>query len=462
VLAETNGRRYADPADAMKIRLTSDKLIIFSYFTSVILVGTFVLILPGAYGGKEGLTLVDALFTATSAVCVTGLTTVGTDSFSLGGQAAILVMIQLGGLGLITFTTLLIMVPRRKISLFTRGIVREFSIDEIEHDPRRIMRNIINVTLAAEAVGALSLWIAFARNGVDRPLFSALFHSVSAFCNAGFSTFSRNLKDFVRDSHVVLTIAVLVVIGGLGFVVVEDVFKVALRLKRRLAFYSGTVLRTTAFLILSGWAFFTLAEWAGAYAGLEPGYKVLAGFFQSITPRTAGFDTIAQDRLSSYSILITMILMYVGGSSGSTAGGIKTSTFFILAMLALKGTEETNGSLPVRGRSIPSATILKAIQISIKALMIILTSVVLLCFAEAPKLESGSLRLIDVIFEAFSAFGTVGLCLGITPGLSAAGKLNLIATMYAGRVGLVAMALPRPGRRMERLVDFASADHIVG
>jgi len=193
VLAETNGRRYADPADAMKIRLTSDKLIIFSYFTSVILVGTFVLILPGAYGGKEGLTLVDALFTATSAVCVTGLTTVGTDSFSLGGQAAILVMIQLGGLGLITFTTLLIMVPRRKISLFTRGIVREFSIDEIEHDPRRIMRNIINVTLAAEAVGALSLWIAFARNGVDRPLFSALFHSVSAFCNAGFSTFSRNL-----------------------------------------------------------------------------------------------------------------------------------------------------------------------------------------------------------------------------------------------------------------------------
>jgi len=445
-----------------RFRLSSDKVLIFGYFTGVIAIGALSLLIPGAWGGPDGLSFIDALFTSTSAVCVTGLTSVDTALYSGFGQGIVLSLIQLGGLGLITFTTLLIMVPRRKISLVNRGIVKDFSIDEIEHDPKSIIRNILIVTFALESVGALSLFAGFAARGVDRPIFTAVFHAVSAFCNAGFSTFSANLEAYAGDPLVSLSIAALVVVGGLGFVVVEDVVLVALRKKRRRAFYSGTVLRTTGALILAGWAVFTILEWNRAYAFLQPWQRPIAGLFQSITPRTAGFDTVSQSALSAPSLLVTMGLMFVGGSSGSTAGGIKTSTFYILLMLALKGTDETNGTLPIRGRAIPNGTIIKAMQIAIKALMIVIVGVALLCLAEADKLASGEIRVVEAMFEAVSAFATVGLSLGITAKLSMAGKIVIIALMYVGRVGLVAMALPKSEKRMERWVDFAGADHIVG
>ncbi len=445
-----------------RFRLSSDKVLIFGYFTGVILAGALFLWIPAAWKGAGRLHFIDALFTSTSAVCVTGLASVDTALYTGLGQTFVMLLIQLGGLGLITFTTLLIMVPRRKISLVNRGIVKDFSIDEIEHDPKAIVRNIILVTFAVEAAGALSLFIGFASHGVEKPIFNAVFHAVSAFCNAGFSTFSESLEAYAGDPHVSLTIGALVVVGGLGFVVVEDVVRVALRRKRRLAFYSGTVLRATGALILAGWAVFTLLEWNRAYAFLQPWQRPIAGLFQSITPRTAGFDTVAQSALSAPSLLVTMGLMFIGGSSGSTAGGIKTSTFYILLMLALKGTDETNGTLPIRGRAIPNGTIVKAMQIAIKALMIIMAGVALLCLAEADKLASGEMRVIEAMFEVVSAFGTVGLSLGVTMKLSAAGKLVIIALMYVGRVGLVAMALPKSEKRMERWVDFAGADHIVG
>jgi trk system potassium uptake protein TrkH len=446
----------------LKYRLSSDKVLIFGYFTGIILAGALSLWVPAAWKGPSRLAFIDALFTSTSAVCVTGLASVETALYTGLGQSLVMSLIQLGGLGLITFTTLLIMVPRRKISLVNRGIVKDFSIDEIEQDPKAIMRNILIVTFAVEAAGAISLFIAFASRGVERPLFNAVFHAVSAFCNAGFSTFSSNLEAYAGDPHVSLTVAALIVIGGLGFVVVEDVVKVAFRRKRRLAFYSGTVIRTTGALIIAGWAFFTIAEWGRAYAFLEPWQRPIAGLFQSITPRTAGFDTVPQNALSAYSVLFTMGLMFVGGSSGSTAGGIKTSTFFILLMLAIRGTDETNGTLPVRGRAISNQTIIKATQIAIKALMIILAGIALLCVAEADRLAAGDMKLTEIMFEVISAFGTVGLSLGITMKLSVAGKLVIILMMYVGRVGLVAMALPKSARRMDRYVDFTGADHIVG
>jgi trk system potassium uptake protein len=445
-----------------KLRLSSDKVLIFTYFTGVILAGSLSLMLPAAWTGAAPLKYIDALFTSTSAVCVTGLTSVDTAIYSTYGQTAVMALIQLGGLGLITFTTLLIMMPRRKVSLVNRGIVKDFSIDEIEHEPKAIMRNILIVTFAVEGAGALSLFTAFLRDGVAHPLFAAVFHAVSAFCNAGFSTFSTNLEAYAGNAHVSLTVASLIVIGGLGFVVVEDLVKRVLGRKRRISFYSGTVLRTTGALILAGCLFFSIAEWSGAYAHLDPVHKVLAGLFQSITPRTAGFDTIVQSTLSPYSVLFTMGLMFIGGSSGSTAGGIKTSTFFILLMLAIKGADDTNGTLPVRGRAISNSTVIKAVQIAIKAMMLVIIGVVLMCIAEAGKIASGQMKVIEVMFEVFSAFGTVGLSLGITAKLSVAGKMIIILVMYAGRVGLVAMALPRPGKSIEKLVDFAGADHIVG
>jgi trk system potassium uptake protein TrkH len=447
----------------MKLNLSSDKVLIFGYFTVVILLGSLSLMVPAAWSGATPLQYIDALFTSTSAVCVTGLTSVDTAVYTRFGHVSIMALIQLGGLGLITFTTIYIMLPRRKVSFLNRGIVKDFSIDEIDHEPKAIIRNILIATFAIEGAGALSLFIAFARAGTPSPLFNAIFHGVSAFCNAGFSTFGdKNLEGYATNAHVSLTICALIVIGGLGFVVIEDIAKRAARRKKMLAFYSGTVIRTTAGLILFGAAFFAVAEWGKAYAHLAPGYKVIAAIFQSITPRTAGFDTIIQSSLSPYSVLVTMVLMFIGGSSGSTAGGIKTSTFFIVLMLALRGTDETNGSLVVRRRAIPNPTIMKAIQIVIKAVMLVVIGTMLLCIAEAHEIAAGRMRVVEAMFEVVSAFGTVGLSLGITAKLSVAGKIVIIMMMYAGRVGLVAMALPKPGKRIEQLVDFANADHIVG
>lgn len=446
----------------MKLHVSSDKLLIFSYFSGVILLGSLFLMLPCSWMGEKPLSYIDALFTATSAVCVTGLTSVDTALYTRFGQAIILLLIQLGGLGLITFTTILIMIPRRKISLVNRGIVKEFTLDEIDYDPKKVARNIVVLTGLIEIAGTAILFPAFWRHGVKDPLWAAAFHSVSAFCNAGFSTFSTNLEEYAADPAISLTIAGLIVAGGLGFIVWVNIAQKMLRRRKRLTPYSVTVMTTTIGLIVVGALYFCLAEWNRAYAGLGPGAKILAGLFQSITPRTAGFDTIPQQNLSAVSIIGTIFLMYVGGSSGSTAGGIKTSTFYILLMTAIRGTDDATGDLIVRRRAVPNSTVVKAMQIAMKALGLIMVAIGFVLAIEGRRIASGELRIIQIIFECFSAFGTVGLSMGLTMSLSAMSKLVLIFTMFAGRVGLVAMAMPAPGKKMEKLVDFARADHIVG
>jgi trk system potassium uptake protein TrkH len=405
---------------------------------------------------------IDALFTSTSAVCVTGLASVDTSLYSSFGLTTIMLLIQFGGLGLITFTTVYIMLPRKRISLVNRGIVKDFSIDEIDSDPKRIIRNIVLVTFGAEAIGSLSLWMAFRAQGVPNALFVAVFHAVSAFCNAGFSPFRDNLESYAENAQVVLTVCALIVTGGLGFIVCEDVVKRVLGRKRMLSAYSVTVLKTTAFLLALGFVFFLAMEWRGAYGALNPIGKALAALFQSVTPRTAGFDTIPQTSLTGFSVLGTIMLMFIGGSSGSTAGGIKTSTAYILFMLGWKGTDSTNGSLVVRKRAIPNATIVKAVQVFFKAIAFVSLSVSLVCLSENARIAAGEIKLTQVIFECVSAFGTVGLSLGLTMNLSVWSKIIIILTMFVGRVGLVTMAVPAPGKRIEQLVDFATADHIVG
>jgi trk system potassium uptake protein len=314
------------------------------------------------------------------------------------------------------------------------------------------------VTLAVEFLGFLVLALRFKYLGLAAPAFTALFLSVSAFCNAGFSVFSDSLNRFAGDWLVNMAFMLLIICGGLGFVVMRDLSRVFMRTKRHASYHSRVVLMMTAALILLGFAVFYMLEYDKAYAQLPVPQKLMAALFQSVTTRTAGFDTVAQGALSLPSILFVMMLMFIGGSPGSTAGGVKTTTVFMAIMAAFKGTE-ADGSFTYAGGMVSPQSIVKAFGILVKAMAIVLVSfTALLAFEGAPSQNSFS----DLLFEAFSAFGTVGLSRGITADLSALSKSTLILTMFAGRVGLFAMALMPPSDRIERFAEYPREDLMLG
>lgn len=442
----------------MKLRISSTKIVIFGYFIGIILLGSLLLKLPFSWKGETPLRYIDALFTSTSAVCVTGLITVDTARYSRFGQAMIALLIQTGGLGIITFATVYLAAPRKRISLVNRSIIKDYYIDEVEYNPKEMIRHILTTTFAIEAIGALFLYIRF-RDLPDGP-FLAVFHAVSAFCNAGFSTFSTNLEGYAADPIVNFSIIALIVSGGIGFIVMKDI---ALKLrgkKRRLSYHSKMALGMTAILIALGAAAFLFLEHRRAFAALTPGQKVMAAMFQSVTPRTAGFDTILQSAFSTPSVLLTIILMFIGASPGSTGGGVKTTTFMVAVLAAFKGTDESD-KLIVGKRSIPSSAIVKAVGIIGKGLAIVVVGVVLVLVAERGR-PGAQVSLSQALFEVVSAFGTVGLSLGITGSLGDAAKSVLILTMFAGRVGLFAMSLPRSSRRVERYADLPGTDVLIG
>ena len=445
----------------MSRAVSSERFYLFSYFIGMILVGALMLWLPCSWKGEGQLSPLDALFTATSAVCVTGLITVDTAQYTLLGQTVILLLIQFGGLGIITFSTFLLVRPRLKLSMTSYRVIKGFSLDSIESKPLAIVRQILVSTLAIEAVGAVVLYFGFRRTVPARLGFTALFHAISAFCNAGFSTFSTNLEGYVTNSTVSLAVMALIVLGGLGFVVLQDVRDtLILGRKRALSLHSRSVLLTTLLLVLAGAGLFFLFEHRLAYAALRLPHRVMAAFFQSITPRTAGFDIVPQSGLTISSQMLTLLWMLIGGASGSTAGGIKVNTFFIITLLAVRGADE-RGEVGVFNRKIPTKTVDNAVIFTMKALMLLFVVAFLLTVTER-FFTSRESRFIDSVFETFSAFGTVGLSLGITPFLSVPGKLLIIATMFMGRVGLLALAIPTGRRLPVHMLDYAEEEVMVG
>jgi len=440
----------------MKYRISSDKIIIFSYFISVILIGAALLSLPGAWMGESKLTYLDAVFTSTSAVCVTGLIVVDTAMFSRFGQTVIMMLIQFGGLGIVTFATLYVAMPRRKVSLVNRSIIKEMYVDEVESDPRHIVRNILLTTLSIEFLGFLVIRHRFKELGIDNYGFTAAFHAVSAFCNAGFSTFSDNLNGFVGDWRINLSIIALIVTGGLGFVVMQDIGSVFMRTKRRLSYHAKIVLAMTGVLIVAGMAAFYILEYDGAYRAMSVPEKFLAALFQSVTPRTAGFDTVAQSSLRLSSVAVVIFLMFTGGSPGSTAGGIKTTTLFLTFASAFRGYEE-DGSIVYHGGALSANSVAKTLSVVAKAFIIIGLGFVALLALEGEKTGFA-----DLLFEIVSAFGTVGLSRGVTASLGAAAKIVVIGTMFMGRVGLFAMAITRASDRVERFAEFPRESLLLG
>lgn len=443
----------------MRLRITSEKVILFSYFIGIILLGSFLLMIRAAWKGPLPLKYIDALFTSTSAVCVTGLITVDTALFTRFGQAIIALLIQFGGLGIIAFATIYVTLPHKRISLVNRGIIKDYYIEEVEYNPKLIIKHILITTFAIEALGAIFLYFRFRPH--EHAIFLSVFHAISAFCNAGFSTFSTNLEGYRGDVIVNLAIMALIVLGGIGFMVMRDLGKHLSRKKRHLSTQSKVVFATTFALICGGAFVFFLLESGNSMKGLPLKERILASFFQSVTPRTAGFDTIAQNQLSDASVLVSMLLMFIGASPGSTGGGIKTTTFFVVLLAAIKNVDDKL-KLNIRHRAIPTRTIIKSFSVVGKAMILVIFSAVAILIFERAAISTGVMRLTDVLFEVISAFGTVGLSLGITAGLATASKTVLILTMFAGRVGLFAMALPSSTRRIERYVDLPETELMIG
>lgn len=434
------------------IRLGKETLFLLLYFTGIILAGSALLAMP--FSSRQGsLRYIDALFTATSAVCVTGLSVVDTLSLSRTGQAVLLLLIQFGGLGIIAFSTLYLFLPRRRISVMTRGFAGEYSVPSFEYRTRNIIAQIIRWTAAFELIGALLIWPKLAQQGYS--LFDALFHSISAFCNAGFSTIRAGMESYRDDPLMNIVTMSLIVAGGLGFVVLQDLWHLLRNKKLHLTYHSSIVLKTSAALIVAGAALIFALEYRHAFAGMSGASKVMASFFQSVTSRTAGFDTVAQANFTSAAQFITIILMFIGASPASTGGGVKTTTFYLMVLAATRYRED-RGVLVDHNRTILPASLIKASAVIVRAFAIVLVATSIVLIAE--QAHGNPVNIETAVFESVSAFATVGLSIGITPHLSVISKLALISAMFMGRVGLFAMAIPHSRRSPERYAEAPKAD----
>ncbi|MBF0293580.1 MAG: hypothetical protein HQL96_00205 [Magnetococcales bacterium] len=418
-------------------------------FAGAILVGGLLLFLPfSRMAGAPAISWVDALFTATSAVCVTGLTVLDTGtSFSLTGQVILLVLIQIGGLGILTFSTWFMARPRQRIEIAQRMLL-ETSHGVMEHvSPRQLLAIVFRYTFLAEAVGAVLLYWRFAGDfsGWEAG-WMAVFHAVSAFCNAGFGLLSDNLTRYRADPLVNLVVMGLIVLGGLGFVVVADL-NAWFRGKKgglpvRLSLHARLVLRTSLVLILAGGVAIAWAEWGRVAMSQSPGTLLMESFFLSVSSRTAGFNTVAMDQLTNTTLCLVVFLMLIGGSPGSTAGGIKTTTAAVCYYL-LRSRARNRPRVECLERSLPEETVTRAMLIVAAYLLATVVGTLLLQITEGgggPFNATQGNIFLACLFESVSALGTVGLTTGLTPNLTTTGKLVVITLMFMGRVGPLLLA----------------------
>ncbi|MFY0648523.1 TrkH family potassium uptake protein [Sulfitobacter geojensis] len=406
-----------------------------------IILGAILLWLPVSHYGDIGLS--EALFTSTSAVTVTGLVLTDTGAAFTGfGQAVIAVLIQLGGLGLMTFAVLLLGALGIPVGMPQRLILREDLNQTSLSNLTYIARMILIIALVCEAVGALLLAIVFVPQFGLNGLWQAVFHSISAFNNAGFGLHPDSLSQWVGNPIINLVIPALFILGGLGFIVVGDLYKT--RNWRSLTLHSKLMLLGTAVLIVWGGVMFALLEWRNpeTLGALSAGEKVWASWFQGVTPRTAGFNTINTSGMHDSTSLLTMTLMLVGGGSTSTAGGIKVTTLFVL-LLATVAFFRRQTTLHIFGRSLGLDEVMKVLALTTISMLLVLTSIFVMSIN-----HDGAF--IDLAFEVTSAFGTVGLSRGTTGELDGLGRAIIMTIMFVGRVGpltigffLATRAVPR-------------------
>ncbi len=427
-------------------------------FALIILVGGLLLSLPAASQSGDALPLLDALFTAASATCVTGLVVVDTGTFfSLFGQLVILGMIQIGGLGFMTVATLFAVVLKKRISLRERLILQEALNQTSVEGIVRLIRKVVLYSLVIESIGTILFALRFAYDmPLPRAFYYGLFHSVSLFNNAGFDLMGefRSLTLYVGDPVVNLVAMVLIVTGGLGFIVLSELAE--FRSGRKLSLHSKVVLSVTAGLIALGTIVIFLFEWSNpkTLGALDGNAKLLASFFQSVTPRTAGANTLAIADLRQATLFFIILLMFIGGSPGSTAGGIKTTTFMILvgAVAAMvRGKEEIVLFRYRLGRD----RILKATTLALLAGTVVVAAAMVLSTTEDH-------HFLMILFEVVSAFGTVGLSMGLTPDLTHVGKVLIMLLMFIGRLGPLTLAYALGPRQDKELYRYPEGKITIG
>ena len=428
-------------------------------FILVILVGALILTLPISTTSGESTNFLDALFTATSAVCVTGLIVVDTGTYwNMFGQTVIMILIEIGGLGFMSFTTLIAIILGKKITLRERLILQDamntFNIQGLV----KMVKYVLMFTVFVQFFGALLFSTQFVPEyGLGRGMFYSIFHSISAFCNAGFDIFGNfsSLTSYNSNAVVILVASALIIIGGLGFTVWSELY--SSKSLKKVSLHSKMVILMTTVLVLGGTVLMFLFENKNVNTIADMSFidKVMNSFFASVTPRTAGFNSIPTDGMTTAGQFLTIILMFIGGSPGSTAGGIKTTTIGILIVTivcVIKGREDAE----VFKRRFSKELVYRAFTLIFIGLSLVIVVTMLLSYT-----EKGA-SFMALFYEAVSAFGTAGLTLGLTSELSNIGKVLIIFLMYLGRVGPLTVVLSITRKRINSGIKYPEGKILIG
>jgi trk system potassium uptake protein TrkH len=421
-----------------RLKLQPAQVVLLS-FAAWILLGALALMLPVSTNPGKSIGFVNALFMSTSATCVTGLATVSlVDDLSVFGQMVLLVLLQVGGLGIMTLSSSMAVIMGKNLQMREQVIMHDVLDTSSSEELLALVVNIIRYTFAIEFVGALLLTIGFYQEGfeIGQSLYYGFYHSISAFCNAGFALWNNNLEDFKFTPLIHFTIAFLIIFGGIGFSVLKDVSETIKNKRplRSLSVHTKIVLVTNTMLLLLGTVYFFFGEFLHAFQDYSIWERFQVAFFQSTTARTAGFNTINIAAMQSHCIYLMILLMFVGASPGSTGGGVKTTTFAVL-LQSVTATLKGKKDVEFFERRVPGQTVVKSIAIFIICIIVVSVGVLVMVRVEPDK------SFLSLLFEVVSGFGTVGLSLGITPFLSVMGKLCIVAMMYLGRVGPLTLVM---------------------
>jgi trk system potassium uptake protein TrkH len=436
-----------------KKNLTPAQYLVSGYFV-IIMLGSLLLMLPVATTDGQGLGAIDAVFTATSATCVTGLIVVNTkEAFTIFGSTVIMLLIQIGGLGIMSMSTLFAFVVGKKISLKERLIIQEDLNQYQISGMVRLVQYLLGFTFAIEGTAAAILFLRFSQDyPFWRSIYLSIFHAVSAFNNAGFDLFGNSLEGFTGDITVNFVIMALIILGGIGFGVMMEAYN-RVKFKKSTLQTKIVIVMTLALLVLGFFIFFVL-EYNNTLQGLPLLDKTLGAMFLSVTPRTAGFNTVPTGALKQSSLFLIIILMFIGASPGSTGGGIKTTTFGVI-LVTMKNMITGKEDMEIYNRRFEKQIVYKAFTITMLAAGLIILVTTLLLIIE-------DFQFIDALFETVSAFGTVGLSTGITGQLSDISRVLITITMFAGRVGPLTLAVAIGEKQRKGTYHYPTEKVMVG
>lgn len=427
-------------------------------FMGAILIGTLFLMMPFSSSGEENISFLTALFTITSAVCVTGLSVIDVGKeLSTAGQIILLIFIQLGGLGIMTFSSFILLLIGKKITYEERELLKEERNLENNGGILWFLKKIILTVVIIEGTGALFLALRFAQDmEIKKAVYYGIFHSVSAFCNAGFSLFSTNLEKYAGSFVVTMTTAYLIIIGGIGFTVIDSILFAIRKKVKRFDLTSKVAILVSMILVILGTVLFLILEYnnRGTIGEMSFFKKILASFFQSVTTRTAGFNSVPFGNLTEGSVFLFCILMFIGASPGSTGGGIKTTTFGVIIFYVISVVKKRE-SVVIFNRRIGWEVLNRAIVVLVLSLLYVGIITLVIVSIENFTLE-------QTIFEVISAFATTGLSLGITADLGTISRILIICTMFLGRLGPMTFALALGGSNKVEKIQFPKENILVG